>query len=170
MASFFSVFIDISGAAQARWLCVLGLVLVGVSRAQCEYKSTYTIYSAIVNITYKDPKTGEMLTLEEDSGRYGTGSRKDSEWGWVVHVRTTDNKTHGCTVPVNVPNTRWIALIERGACKFHEKIHNAAVIQNASAVVIYNDKDELDLLTMEHKGERPVLMFIEFGMFQSEIS
>ena len=94
-----------------------------------------------------------MNTREEESGRYGTDSLKDSEWGWVVHVRTADNKTHGCSAPVNIPKQRWIALIERGSCKFHEKIYNAAIVQNASAVVIYNDKHEQDLLTMEHKGK-----------------
>jgi hypothetical protein len=43
---------------------------------------------------------------------------------------------------VNVPsNRRWIALVERGSCKFNDKIHNAAVEMNASAVVIYDHKD-----------------------------
>ena len=137
----------------SRWWCVL--FIVAINRPEIDASNEYRpyLYSAIVNITYKDPKTGELASERKDIGRYGTASRRDPEWGWVVHVRSADNKTDGCQPPVNVPSVRWVALIQRGSCKFHEKIYNAAIVRNASAVVIYNNKQEVELLTMEHKGK-----------------
>lgn len=138
----------------SRWWCVLFIVAINrpVVIASNDYRPP-NLYSAFVNITYRDPKTGEMATERAEIGRYGTSSRRDPEWGWVVHIRSANNKTDGCQPPVNVPSVRWVALIQRGSCKFHEKIYNAAIVKNASAVVIYNNKEEAELLTMEHKGE-----------------
>ncbi len=113
-----------------------------------------TAYTAIVNITYKDPATGQIRSEKEECGMYGISSRLEAESGVVVHVRTSDNQTHGCTVPVNIPKgTKWIALVERGHCKFNKKIENSAIHRNASAVVIYNNKDENDLLRMQHDSK-----------------
>ncbi|KAK2185196.1 hypothetical protein NP493_243g02017 [Ridgeia piscesae] len=144
----------------SRWWCVL--FIVAINRPEIDASNEYRpyLYSAIVNITYKDPKTGELASERKDIGRYGTASRRDPEWGWVVHVRSADNKTDGCQPPVNVPSVRWVALIQRGSCKFHEKIYNAAIVRNASAVVIYNNKQEVELLTMEHKVDDVVSIFI----------
>jgi len=108
-------------------------------------------YVAFINLSYVDPTTGEWRT-ESEVGLYGSESRVDDEWGVVVHVRALDNRTDGCKPPVNAPSDRWIALIRRGACKFHQKIHNAGIISNASAVVIYNNEKDTQLLTMKHKG------------------
>jgi len=106
---------------------------------------------AFINLSYVDPATGEWRT-ERIAGLYGSESRRDDEWGVVVHVRALDNQTDGCRPPVNAPSDRWIALIRRGACKFHQKIQNAGIISNASAVVIYNNLEDTQLLTMKHKG------------------
>lgn len=136
-------------------LCVLSMLLVHLTReVTCDHSSTAPaqMYSAVVNITYEDPRTGDIHSYVTERTRYGTESRMDSEWGWVVHARTIDNKTDGCKEIVNVPKVRWIALIERGGCKFQEKIYNAAIEKNASAVVVYNHKDESDVISMQHKG------------------
>ena len=110
-------------------------------------------YHAIVNVTFIDPLTGVYHNDGNEFGRFGSESRLDSEWGIVVHIRTIDNRTDGCTSPpVNAPPERWIALIERGSCNFQQKIHNAAISSNASAVVIYNHQDDNDLLRMKHTG------------------
>lgn len=136
------------------WILVLFIMFLFDSCVKCdEYKSTFSMYHAVVNITYKDPATGHYRTEKDEIGRFGQNSRLDNEWGWVVHVRTADNHTHGCSPPVNVPKERWIALVERGGCKFTNKIINAAIIKNASAVVIYNHVSDDTLLTMDHKGE-----------------
>ena len=148
---------------EAKWMLVSYLILVvSIDGFCCEdaYKGGFSdMYGAVVNITYKDPITGEQRTEKREIGRYGTTSRMDSEYGWVVHVRTEDNKTHGCTPPINVPKSKykWVALVERGSCKFHKKIQNAAMVRNASAVVIYNHKETDDLLTMDHNGEQSFL-------------
>ena len=142
-------------------LCILSLLLPHLGLCEDAYKSGMypgNSYGALVNITYRDPLTGELVSTKKEIGRYGTASRLDSEWGWVVHVRTEDNKTHGCTPPINVPKSKdkWVALVERGSCKFHKKIQNAAMVKNASAVVIYNHR-EGDLLTMDHSGKTHIL-------------
>lgn len=108
-------------------------------------------YVAFINLSYVDPSSGDWRT-ESEVGLFGSESRLDDAWGVVVHVRTQDNRTDGCRPPVNAPSDRWIALIRRGACKFHQKIHNAGIISNASAVVVYNNEEDTQLLTMKHKG------------------
>jgi hypothetical protein len=126
-----------------------------------DYDGIATIeHLAIINITYVDPQTGELRSERSEPGIYGSESRLDDEWGIVVHVRTTDNRTDGCSPVVNAPCERWIALIERGVCKFHQKIHNAAIVSNASAVVIYNFKDNEQLVTMKHKVDDVVSIFV----------
>jgi hypothetical protein len=119
------------------------------------------VYAAVVNITYKFIEKGDIDIVESgEIGRFGLSSRLDDEYGWLVHVRTVDNESHGCSPPVNVPldGRRWIALVERGSCKFHTKISNAAISRNATAVVVYNNVDT-DLLTMEHNGKNSSTQF-----------
>ena len=142
-----------------RWWTLILLIPIlfftsdAAARAE-DSRATHDTYTAIVNITYKDPVSGHVKTEKDDIGLYGQNSRIEKEGGWVVHVRTSDNHTHGCSPPVNVPpKERWIALISRGSCKFTKKILNAAVLRNASAVVIYNHEEDEKLLTMDHKGE-----------------
>ena len=142
-----------------RWWTLILLIPIlfftsdAAARAE-DSRATHDTYTAIVNITYKDPVSKHVKTEKDDIGLYGQNSRIEKEWGWVVHVRTSDNHTHGCSPPVNVPpKERWIALISRGSCKFTKKILNAAVLRNASAVVIYNHEEDEKLLTMDHKGE-----------------
>ena len=106
---------------------------------------------AFINLSYVDHRTGAWRT-ESQVGQYGSESRIDDAWGVVVHVRTLDNRTDGCRPLVNAPSNKWIALISRGACKFHQKIHNAGIVSNASAVVVYNNEEDIRLLTMAHEG------------------
>ena len=142
----------------SRW-CIM-ILFIAIARPEIvagdDYRLQHMYYSAYVNITYKDPKSGEMTTERTEMGRYGTASRREPEWGRVVHIRSANNMTDGCEPPVNVPSVRWVALVKRGACKFHQKIHNAAIVRNASAVVIYDSQDDGGLVTMEHKGEKNV--------------
>jgi len=126
-----------------------------------EAGGTLLTYIAIVNLTYVDPVSGKIVHEKDDMGLYASESRLDDEWGWVVHVRTSEGTNDGCTPPVNAPpDERWIALIERGFCHFHKKIVNAAVNLNASAVVIYNNEQD-HLLNMKHKVEDVVSVFIK---------
>ena len=144
------------------WTCILHLYLsISVVFAcftdhltECsDVRSQYT-HKALLNITFKDPVTGKMTNKKHNDGLYSTNGRFEAEWGVIVHVRTVDNKTHGCTPPVNIPSGRWIALIQRGSCPFRNKVHNAAVLKNASAVVVYNNEvtKEGRQLAMQHNG------------------
>ena len=140
-------------AAETRWWALFGTWLLLATGAGANGNGIKN-YSAIVNITYTDPTTGKILSNRSDMGVYGPASRLESERGVVVHVRGNDNTSHGCTPPVNVPKKEpWIALIKRGQCKFQKKIYNAAVLSNASAVVIYNHEETEALLTMDHQGK-----------------
>ncbi|KAI0237963.1 hypothetical protein LSAT2_011421 [Lamellibrachia satsuma] len=120
------------------------------------------LFSAVVNFSYVDPATRTVRLKAGDIGRFGLSSRVEPEHGVVVHVRSGDGLHHGCRPPVNVPRgvRKWIALIRRGDCKFDEKIYNAAVMANASAVVVYNQKDEETLITMNHFVDGVVSVFI----------
>ncbi len=139
------------------WKCALVVLLCSFCLVYGDEYRTYSEpfppeYTPVINITYKDPKSGEPVWERETKVQFGTSSRKEPESGWVVRVRDQDNKTDGCLPPVNVPsNTKWIALIQRGSCKFTEKINNAAVVKNASAVVVYDNQNG-ELIKMEHSG------------------
>ncbi|XP_006820823.1 RING finger protein 150-like [Saccoglossus kowalevskii] len=103
--------------------------------------------TAWVNITYKDPHTGQVVSEKHESGRYGSQLIQNAK-GWVVPTKPK----YGCA-PLQNDFTKvsqpWIALISRGNCTFTDKFTNA-IAHNASAVVIYNSGDEL--LTMSYQG------------------
>ncbi|CAB3251687.1 unnamed protein product [Arctia plantaginis] len=108
----------------------------------------YTV--ANINITYRD-EHGEEYTETSESGKYGEGFIGSSR-GLAVHVRAKGvggERDHtGCTWPLlsvaapndPLPTERWIAVIRRGSCNFEIKVQNAWR-SNASAVLIYNDRD-----------------------------
>ncbi|XP_022823736.1 protein goliath isoform X2 [Spodoptera litura] len=136
---------------------------------------TYTV--ANINITYRD-EHGEVYTeTSEDprqlfmslrraglhssgvflSGKYGEGYIGSSR-GIAVHVRSKDaEKDHtGCQWPLlstaapndPLPSEPWIAVIRRGSCNFEIKVQNAWRA-NATAVLIYNDRDTTNLEKMK---------------------
>ncbi|XP_039747720.1 protein goliath isoform X2 [Pararge aegeria] len=117
---------------------------------------TYTVAS--INITYKD-EHGELYTDTSESGKYGEGFIGSSR-GMAVHVRAkgpSGERDHtGCTWPLlsaaaptePLPREPWIAVIRRGSCNFEIKVQNAWRA-NASAVLIYNDRDTTVLEKMK---------------------
>jgi len=122
-------------------------------------------YSAKVSITYwnvadlrQEIQSGNMA-FKAFYGVYGANSQIAAEYGLVVHVRDSDNRTHGCLPPVNAPlDEPWIALIQRGKCKFQRKIFHATKTANASAVVIYNNRP--GTLVMQHGIDDEVSVFM----------
>ncbi|ELT91813.1 hypothetical protein CAPTEDRAFT_229288 [Capitella teleta] len=120
------------------------------------------IFSAVINVVYKPPQSENLAFDGKVDGRYGLASRVEAEQGKVVHLLNELGHNTGCTPPVNIPlNGQWIALVQRGGCRFSDKIHNAARLSNASAVVVYNDRDEDDLITMHHEVDGIVSVFIQ---------
>ncbi|XP_072923170.1 E3 ubiquitin-protein ligase RNF130 isoform X3 [Hemitrygon akajei] len=110
---------------------------------------------AAVNVSYVEPESGQLQPVlgRADGGRYGRDSPKEDVPGGMVLAPARDRQ--GCephTRFVVPPNTRrWIALLRRGNCTFKEKILRAAA-HKATAVVIYNNSSEENLVTMAHKG------------------
>ncbi|XP_073954675.1 ring finger protein goliath isoform X2 [Choristoneura fumiferana] len=117
---------------------------------------TYT--QANINITYED-EHGEIYTETSESGKYGEGHIGSSR-GVAVHVRAKgpggEHDHTGCTWPLlsaaaplePLPEEPWIAVIRRGSCNFEIKVQNAWRA-NASAVLIYNDRDTTVLEKMK---------------------
>ncbi|KAG6440340.1 hypothetical protein O3G_MSEX001248 [Manduca sexta] len=117
---------------------------------------TYTV--ANINITYKD-EHGVIYSETSESGKYGEGYIGSSR-GVAVHVRAKgpggDRDHTGCTWPLvsvaspndPLPQEPWIAVIRRGSCNFEIKVQNAWRA-NATAVLIYNDRDTTILEKMK---------------------
>jgi hypothetical protein len=93
--------------------------------------------------------SGMLHSDNTESGKYGE-SYVGPAYGVLIHVRSvgTDEPT-ACTLPLITYSTSdgrlpvseaWIALIKRGQCEFGVKVMNA-LRSNASAVIVYNDKE-----------------------------
>ncbi|XP_059060989.1 E3 ubiquitin-protein ligase goliath-like [Achroia grisella] len=117
---------------------------------------TFTI--ANINVTYEHERRGIYTEISE-SGKYGEG-HIGSAHGVAVHVRAKgpggERDHSGCTWPLlsmdapddPLPDEPWIAVIRRGNCNFEIKVQNAWRA-NASAVLVYNDRDTTALEKMK---------------------
>ena len=75
------------------------------------------------------------------------------------------NFRDGCRPLVEpIPTGPWIAIIERGNCRFTEKIRHA-LAANAAAVIVYDNEPHMTPLFMHHEVEDAVAIFVtkEFG-------
>lgn len=113
--------------------------------------------SAYVNVTYKDGDSTWKWERTE-VGRYG-GGYVGPAIGVVVHVSADNdpNDHSGCRLPFRSsrsdrqlpkPGEPWIALIKRGHCNFESKVDNAFK-SKAAGVLVYNDRDSMDLDKMK---------------------
>lgn len=103
---------------------------------------------AYINTTY-NASDGVLHSDNTESGKYGE-SYVGPASGVLIHVRSKrTGEPTACTWPLMTYSTQdhklpvsepWIALIKRGQCEFAVKVLNA-ILSNASAVVIYNDKE-----------------------------
>ena len=102
-------------------------------------------------IVFAHSKNDKSTILYETTARIGHHSVVGNVEGKLVHVLDPNMKTHfGCAEGIGnikeVPRDRpWIAMIERGKCYFFNKIRMAK-LHNASAVIIYNHKDEVEVM------------------------
>ncbi|XP_018591521.2 RING finger protein 150a isoform X1 [Scleropages formosus] len=114
-------------------------------------------YTAFVNITYRDPATGDAVTEKTECGRYGEHSPKKDARG-LVAMAASPHERQACepgtrfAVPAS-GGAAWIALVAKGNCTYKEKIRHAAT-HNASAVVIFNvgSGSANETITMPHQG------------------
>jgi uncharacterized membrane protein YdbT with pleckstrin-like domain len=110
---------------------------------------------AYINITY-NTSDGAVHSENKEFGMFGE-TYFSSAYGMLIHVRSESGEDPtACTRPLITNSTAdrrlpvsepWIALIKRGGCEFGIKIMNA-MYSNASAVIVYNDREATDLAVM----------------------
>ncbi|XP_066471031.1 E3 ubiquitin-protein ligase RNF130 [Tiliqua scincoides] len=110
--------------------------------------------AALINVTLSNPDRSAWYV--HDHGRYGQDSPKVAVKGLLLAPLPINGVADrlGCDPRTRFqvpPNTKWIALLQRGNCTFRQKILRAA-LHNASAVVIYNNVSGEDPVTMTHQG------------------
>ncbi|XP_063366159.1 E3 ubiquitin-protein ligase goliath-like [Cydia amplana] len=153
-----------SRLAALGWLVVVGCHTPGTELESVRYGpgddrfTSDTFTQANINISYKD-EHGEQYSETSESGKYGEGFIGSAR-GLAVHVRAKgEDGAHdhtGCTWPLlsvaaplrPLPEEPWIAVMRRGSCNFEIKVQNAWRA-NASAVLIYNDRDTTVLEKMK---------------------
>ncbi|XP_043642618.1 protein goliath isoform X1 [Drosophila teissieri] len=117
---------------------------------------------AFLNWSYVEH--GNMLCnmeFAQEQARYGEGKVLNVT-GRLVHISATDNFSddYACTpyirgtlgAPTPDKGETWIALVRRGRCTFEEKVKHVYQ-QNAAGVIIYNDKQVMQLEKMQIKGK-----------------
>ena len=137
-------------------ICFIQLLHTSDAAAQYKANTKFKVATASVFYTYREVNTIKERTVEV-TGRYALGSPVYLVSGHLVHVQTSDGANNGCHDVINVPGAvtevggDWLALVQRGECRFAEKMLRA-VVGNASAVIVYDSVDG-DLVTMEHSGQ-----------------
>ena len=129
---------------------------------------------AYINTTY-NMSNGVVHSDNTDSGKYGE-THVGPAYGMLIHVRSQKNddptacslplitySTTDHTLPVSEP---WIALIKRGQCEFGVKVLNA-IRSNASAVLIYNDRETntLDKMSIPSELSEYPYFLTKFNIF-----
>nr|NP_001246517.1 goliath, isoform E [Drosophila melanogaster]NP_523864.3 goliath, isoform C [Drosophila melanogaster]AAF47316.2 goliath, isoform C [Drosophila melanogaster]AFH08270.1 goliath, isoform E [Drosophila melanogaster] len=117
---------------------------------------------AFLNWSYVEH--GNMLCnmeFAQEQARYGEGKVLNVT-GRLIHITATDNFSddYACTpyirgtlgAPIPDKGETWIALVRRGRCTFEEKVKHVYQ-QNAAGVIIYNDKQVMQLEKMQIKGK-----------------
>uniref|UniRef100_A0A131YQB0 E3 ubiquitin ligase ixodes scapularis e3 ubiquitin ligase n=1 Tax=Rhipicephalus appendiculatus TaxID=34631 RepID=A0A131YQB0_RHIAP len=115
-------------------------------------------YTAVINLTYVHPTTGQLVSEREELGRYYSAGKLGSVSGVVVHVTSGNFTAHDACSPLDaasIPQEPWIALIQHGNCVESVKMRHAANT-NASGAVLYSGATGPGasgrLLKMRHKG------------------
>lgn len=116
---------------------------------------------ATINITYNSTDETETQPIERsEKAKYGEGKILNVA-GKLVHItsKTDPNDHSGCDkemlgtkqapLPVNEP---WVALIRRGKCNFEDKVKHAWE-HHADGVIVYNDRDSINLDKMKIVGK-----------------
>ncbi|KAK6637142.1 hypothetical protein RUM44_007556 [Polyplax serrata] len=117
--------------------------------------NSYT--TAYINVTYVDPETKKICSEKSEIGKFGDG-RVGPASGVLVHVTSWEGGYTGCAFPLkssmdngSLPREPWIALVKRGQCNFEVKAENA-LRHNASAILVYNDRESSTLDKMKLTG------------------
>ncbi|KAH1165112.1 E3 ubiquitin-protein ligase RNF128 isoform X2 [Mauremys mutica] len=92
---------------------------------------------AYVNLFYFNTTSNSTVTEQCECGVYGANSPLGTATGLVGIPKSANLQACDSNTEFTVTEAPWIALIERGYCRFSEKIKLAAK-KGAEAVVIYN--------------------------------
>ncbi|XP_064481431.1 RING finger protein 150-like [Ornithodoros turicata] len=143
-------------------VAVFCLAASSVVRADFTYAhDAEEYYTAIINLTYINPTTGQVVSDREELGKYSAG-KVGSVSGVVVHVTSNNFTAHDACSPLdtaNIPQEPWIALIQHGNCIESVKMRHAANT-NASGAVVYNNNPGSRLVKMRHKVFQIISVFI----------
>ena len=131
-----------------------------------------TCVMAYLNVTYVG-LDGEIRSDTSETGKYGE-TYIGPAVGTLIHVRSRDTgESTACFLPLVTNSTAdhklpssepWIALIKRGGCDFAVKVRNA-LRYNASAVLIYNDRESPNLDKMSIPPELSEYLFIFYYLY-----
>lgn len=123
-------------------------------------------YTAVINLTYVHPTTGQLVSEREELGRYYSAGKLGSVSGVVVHVTSGNFTAHDACSPLDaasIPQEPWIALIQHGNCVESVKMRHAANT-NASGAVLYSGATGPGasgrLLKMRHKVSQLISVLI----------
>lgn len=128
-----------------------------------EERLTMDFYNfAFLNWSYVDSQNiGREVDFSEEKARYGEG-RVLNVTGRLIHISTADDISDdfACTpyirgtlgMPLPDKGVTWIALVRRGRCTFEDKVKHVHQY-NAAGVIIYNDKQVMQLEKMQIKNK-----------------
>ncbi|XP_064535954.1 E3 ubiquitin-protein ligase goliath [Drosophila montana] len=117
---------------------------------------------AFLNWSYVDSENIPCeIEFTDEKARYGEG-RVLNVTGRLIHISTADDISDdfACTpyirgtlgMPLPEKGVSWIALVRRGRCTFEDKVKHVYQY-NAAGVIIYNDKQVMQLEKMQIKNK-----------------
>ncbi|ALC42820.1 gol [Drosophila busckii] len=128
-----------------------------------EDRVTVDVYNfAYLNWSFVDgDNTLYTIEFNEEKARYGEG-KVFNVTGRLVHISMVDDYAddYACSPfirgtqggPLPEKGVTWIALVRRGRCTFEDKVKHVHHY-NAAGVIIYNDKQVMQLEKMQIKGK-----------------
>ncbi|EMP35387.1 Mitogen-activated protein kinase kinase kinase kinase 4 [Chelonia mydas] len=111
--------------------------LAGVNKNATKLDIAAETVPAYVNLFYFNTTNNSTVTEQCECGEFGGNSPLGTASGLVGIPKSANLQACDSHTEFTVTEAPWIALIERGNCRFSEKIHLAAK-KGAEAVVIYN--------------------------------
>ncbi|EEB17225.1 protein goliath precursor, putative [Pediculus humanus corporis] len=139
--------------------CISGIEWQDSKNGDSQDVGAYSYTTAYINVTYLDPVTNKIKSEKSEIGKFGDG-KVSSVSGLLIHVSSSEGEYTGCASPLrsssgdgSLPQEPWIALVKRGQCNFEVKVDNAFK-HNASAVLVYNDRESATLDKMKLTGTR----------------
>lgn len=137
--------------------CISGIEWQDSKNGDSQDVGAYSYTTAYINVTYLDPVTNKIKSEKSEIGKFGDG-KVSSASGLLIHVSSSEGEYTGCASPLrsssgdgSLPQEPWIALVKRGQCNFEVKVDNAFK-HNASAVLVYNDRESATLDKMKLTG------------------